>query len=326
MQEFAQKDSATPDGQCPSAEALAAYIDGELGEAESQRITEHLASCENCYAVYTETLRFQLDTESVFAEGEVLPFRAPKEKGRIAAAVRQWFPIAALLLVGISGAGWYFLGSPPALTPNAVTASLQRKPGLTGDFWLGPTTRGPGDDQEKRFEDASFQMGVQLVNLQLSLEANDGEEAGRNILPRIRQVLDTQPLMSPLTDAFAALSADLESKAPRELLGKAAQVAHDSRDYLDEPYLDLGQWVEAGRLAALARNPSFFQQSDTRSFLRRFRWREKLGLGDTKLDPVSRESLNQISEIASKSDLQASDYAKLKVQFDQILGIYYPDT
>src|SRR4029077_3050721 len=119
---------------------------------------------------------------------------------------------------------------------------------------------------ERSDREASFQMGVQLVNLQLSLEANDAEKARGDILPRIRQVLDTQPLISPLTDAFTALSADLESKSARELLGKAAQVAHDSRDYLDEPYLDLGQWVEAGRLAALARNPSFFQQSDTQSF------------------------------------------------------------
>jgi hypothetical protein len=326
MQEFAQKDSATPEGHCPSAEDLAAYIDGNLGKEESQRITEHLASCEDCYAVYTETLRFQLDTESVFAESEVLPFRAPKEKRTGAAAVRRWFPLAALLLVGISGAGWYFLASPPALKPSVMTASLQGKPGLTKDFWLGPTTRGPGDEEEKRYEEASFQMGVQLVNLQLSLEANDAEKARGDILPRIRQVLDTQPLMSPLTDSFAALSADLESKAPREILGKAAQVAHDSRDYLDEPYLDLGQWVEAGRLAALAHNPSFFQQGETRSFLRRFRWREKLGMGDTKLDPVSRESLDQISGIVSKGDLQAPDYAELRRQFEKILEIYYPET
>ena len=169
-------------------------------------------------------------------------------------------------------------------------------------------------------------MGVQFVNLQVSLEANDAGKARGDILPRIFQVLKASNGVSPLEDSLLAFSKDLGSKAPRELLGKFGQLAHDSRDYFDEPYLDLGQWVEAGRLAALAHNPSFFQQSETRSFLRRFRWREKLGLGDTKLDPVSRESLDQISEIVSKGDLQAADYAELQRQFDKILEIYYPET
>ncbi len=84
-------------------------------------------------------------------------------------------------------------------------------------------------------------------------------------------------------------------------------------------------WTLAG-WRPFAHDPSFFQRSDTQSFLRHLYWRDKLGLGDTKLDPVSRESLDQISEIASKGDLQASDYAELQRQFDKILEIYYPET
>lgn len=322
MQKFAPTKSRQS-GNCPSDEELAAYIDGALDEGEAARIAEHLVSCERCYEIYSETLRFQLDSKPV-SGGEVVRF--PSSGAGRGPVVAWWSSLAALLLVGITGAGWYFLASPPTLKPSVVTASLQGKPGVIGNFWVGPTPRGGGDEQEDRpYKEASFQMGVQLVNLQLSLEANDVEEAGRNILPRIRQVLATQPLMAPLTDAFAALSADLESKAPRELLEKAAQVAHDSRDYLDEPSLDLGQWVEAGRLSALAHDLSFFQKSDNQSFLRRFRWRDKLRFGDTKLDPGARESLDQISEIASKGTLQASDYVKLQEQFDTILKIYYPD-
>ena len=56
------------------------------------------------------------------------------------------------------------------------------------------------------------------------------------------------------------------------------------------------------------------------------RARDKLGLGDTKLDPVSRESLRRISEIASKDDLKATDYVALQKQFDKILDKYYPNT
>jgi hypothetical protein len=369
MQEFAQKDSTPPEGRCPSAEDLAAYIDGGLGEAERQRITEHLASCEDCYAVYTETLRFQLDTESVFLEGEVLPFRVSKKKGTVAAALRRWYPVAALLLVGV-GTGTYFqLLAPP---PGLVTTRLTPFPPSAEQLWLGPTYRGEGGDDEAKLDEASFRMGVQLVNLQATLRVGN-VSAAQDVIARILGLLKAQPFTDDLQKGYTGITVALENRtlAPREggrdltppqdrlgikrkdgpiitlsrpssrarvteesleshrvisVLPHVSQLAKESREVFDPTPLDLGQWVEAGRLAALARNPSFFQQSDTQRFLRRFRWRDKLGMGDTKLDPLTRESLDQISEIASKDDLQASDYAELQRQFDKILGIYYPTT
>ncbi len=44
----------------PSAEELAAYIDGNLGKEEAARVTAHLASCEDCYDVYSMTAQFLL--------------------------------------------------------------------------------------------------------------------------------------------------------------------------------------------------------------------------------------------------------------------------
>lgn len=330
MQEFAQKDSATPEGRCPSAEDLAAYIDGELGEAERQRITEHLAACEDCYAVYTETLRFQLDTESVFLEGEVLPFPSPDKKERAAArasAVRLWLPIAALLLVSVGTGSFHFLALPPGLVPTKLVPPLADPPSVDGRLWLGPTYRGEGGGEEVKLDEGAFRMGVQMVNLQASLQAGN-VPAAQDVVARILGLLKAQSFTDDLQKGYTGITVALEDhKPPSELLPEVSRLAQESRE-LFEPTtpLDLGQWVEAGRLAALAHNPSFFQQSDTQSFLRRLYWRDKLGLGDTKLDPAARESLDQISEIASKGNLQASDYVKLKEQFDRILGIYYPET
>ena len=328
MQEFAQKDSATPVGQCPSSEDLAAYIDGELGEAESRRITEHLASCEDCYAVYTETLRFQLDTESVFSEGEVLPFRDSKNRGTVAATLRRWYPIAALLLVGVGTGTFQFLALPPGLVPTKLVPPLANPSSVDGRLWLGPTYRGgEGGDQEVKLDEAAFRMGVQLVNLQASLQAGNAP-AAQDVVARILGLLKAQSFTDDLQKSYTGITVALENRKPSELLPEASRLAKESREIFEPTTtpLDLGQWVEAGRISSLARNPSFFQQPDTKSFLRQFRRREKLGLGDTKLDPVSRESLNQISEIVSKGDLQASDYAELQRQFDKILEIYYPET
>ncbi len=317
MQEFSPTKSRLS-GNCPSDEELAAYIDGNLDKDEADRIAEHLVSCERCHEIYSETLQFQLDSEP---PTNVVPFPSRQERGR--AVLRYGLPIAALLLVGI-GSGRYFLTSPPALTPGVVTASLEGKPEIIKSFWVGPTTRGPGDDEDRPLDAASFQMGVQLVNLRMSLAVKDTEEAERNILPRIRQVLKTQSGASSLEESYGALSKDLQGKPAQELLGKAEQVARESRDYFDESYFDLGQWVEAAHLSALARNPSFFRQADTRSFLRHLLWRDKLGFGETKLDPTTRASLDRISDIVSKGDLGPSDYDAIRRELEKILVVYYP--
>jgi hypothetical protein len=322
MQEFAQKDSATPAGQCPSAEDLAAYIDGQLGEAESGRITEHLSSCEDCYAVYTETLRFQLDTESV------LPFRETKKKGTGAAALRRWYPIAALLLVGVGTAYSQLLTAPPELVAAKMTPPLPPSPQTTQDqpLWLGPTYRGEGGEEDAKLDEPPFRMGVQLVNLQASLKAGN-VLAAQDVVARILGLLKAQSFTDDLQKGYTGITVALENhKPPSELLPEASRLAKESRE-LFEPTtpLDLGQWVEAAHLSTLAKNPSFFQQSDTCSFLRRLRWRDKLGIGDTQLDPVSRESLGQISEIFSRRDLKASDYAALEQQLKKILEHYYPE-
>lgn len=331
MQEFAQKDSTPPEGHSPSAEDLAAYIDGELGEAENQRITEHLASCEDCYAVYTETLHFQLDTNPAVLENEkenVVRFPSYGKQGEgTPAAVRRWLPIAALLLVGV-GSGIYYevLASPPELVADKVTPPLPDPGKVDQPLWLGPTYRGEGGEEDAKLDEPPFRMGVQLVNLQASLKAGN-VSAAQDVVARILGLLKAQPFTDDLYKAYTDITVALENqKPPSELLSEASRLAKESREVFDPTPLDLGQWVEAGRLASLAHDPSFFQQPDTRSFLRRFRWREKLGLGDTKLDPASRESLDQISEIVSKGDLRASDYAELQRQFDKILEKYYPAT
>jgi hypothetical protein len=327
MQEFTQRETMAPAGPCPSAEDLAAYIDRTLGEEESRLITEHLASCEDCYAVYMETLRFQLVTSPPAVDKKENVVRFPSSDGRgkaTATITRWWLPIAALLLVGVGAGGLYFLMPPPGLVASKVTPRLPNPAQTDQPMWLGPTFRGEGGEEDVKVDEASFRMGVQLVNLQASLRAGRKDDA-EDVIARILGLLKLQPFAQDLYDSYKGITGTLENyKAPSEILPQATRLEKESRKVFDATPLDLGLWVEAGRMAALTRNPSFFQQADTRSFLRRLYWRDKLRIGDTKLDPVSRESLGQISEIVSKGDLQASDYTKLTTQLDKILEKYYP--
>jgi hypothetical protein len=335
MQEFAPQNSKALKDPCPSAEDLAAYIDRTLSAKESEQITEHLASCEECYAVYMESLQFALESQPAeqvgVVEGDLLRFRGPEKTTKWWAAssvVVRWGSLAALLLVGV-GTPTYFqlLAPPPELVAAQVTPPLPSLPNGAEPMWLGPTTRGEGDEGEQvKLDEASFRMGVQLVNLRATLRAGKVNEA-QDVIARILGLLKPQPFSGDLYEDYKAITGALvKGKPPADLLAEASRLEGIYRkDFEPGTFFDFGQWAEGGRLSAELRDPSFFQKSDNRSFLRRLRWREKLGIGDPKLDPVARESLDQISEIGSGRNLQPIDYDRLKTQFDDILQRYYPD-
>ena len=51
----------------PDLESIAAYLDGRVTDRARARITEHLASCEDCYAIFRESAQTQLSEQSVGA-------------------------------------------------------------------------------------------------------------------------------------------------------------------------------------------------------------------------------------------------------------------
>jgi hypothetical protein len=315
-------------GSCPDDEELSAYIDGNVDKAERERITAHLATCEDCYARFVDTAHFLLDSSPLMPEDLDLDKRLvefPVDRGRL---VAQWGSVAALLMIG-AGTGVYFLKSPPSLPTGSMTASIPPSSDAR-QFWLGPTTRGGGeggDEQEARPPDeTAARLGVQLVNLQVGLRAGKVGES-QDVIARILGLLKGQLFTDDLQKGYTAITVALANgKSPAEILAEATQLARETREAVDPTSLDLGQWVEAGRLAALAQNPSFFQQSETRSFLRRLLWRDRLGIEkEFKLDPPTREALQKISDVLSKGDLQAPDYAEIRRQTEKILEIHYPE-
>jgi hypothetical protein len=179
-------------------------------------------------------------------------------------------------------------------------------------------------------------MGVQLVNLQVSLQAGE-RRAAQDAIAAILNLLDTGLITEDLKKKYVGLTGALEDpkKAPSSFLSQMPVLVKDTREVFladEDSSLDFGQWVEAGRLAAIAKNSAFFKERENLSFLRRFLFRQKYGLGlrkklglvDMKLDPETRESLQQIADVIAKDDLGASDYVELKRRFEQILEIHYP--
>jgi len=338
---FPSDEEQPPRGHFPSDEELAAYIDGVLEKEEADRITAHLATCEDCYAIYSGAVRFQLEVDLEEEDKDedkekVVVFRPRKELATVPRRAftreirsRQWLSIAAVLVMGVGVGAYYQIFAPLALMPAEVAKQVSNRPGIVKDLWIGPVFRGEGGDEEMNLNDAAFRMGVQLVNLQVSLQAGE-RRAAQDAIAAILGLLDTGLITEDLKKKYSGITGALEDtqKAPSSFLPQASQLAIDTREVFlaeEDPSLDLGQWVEAGRLAAISKNSAFFNERENRSFLRRLLWQEKLGLlDDMKLDPETRESLQQIADISAKGNLGASDYVELKRRFEQILEIHYP--
>jgi hypothetical protein len=325
MPELATIQTQPPSGTCPTAEELACYIDGTLSPEERTRVAEHLSSCESCFEVYSEVLQFQLESEPA-PMGEVVPF--PGERRR--PPVPLWSSIAALLVVGVGVGGYFYLhllAPLPELDTAKLLGPLQGK--RTTELWFGVRTRGGSEESPEEpgipMESAAFRIGVQIANLQAKLQANDVETVAGHVIPAALKAVEGQYWSTELKNDLGGVTSAIGNKtAPKDLLAKVPELAAEAR-YLDPLYFDLGQWVEAGRLAAISQDPAFFRQSETRSFLRRALWRDRLGFKDSKLPGGSRPDLDAIYQISGKSALQPSDFAQLQDHFKKILDANYPE-
>ncbi|HEX4964553.1 MAG TPA: zf-HC2 domain-containing protein [Thermoanaerobaculia bacterium] len=321
MPELAPIQTQPPQGSCPSAEELSCYIDGALSPEEAARVRAHLASCESCFEVYSEVLQFQLESESEEEPGKVVRFPVPRSKS----VPHSWWSVAAAVLVLGLGLLWFLrLVPPPPLETAELTAPLQGRSELSKNLYRGLVTRGSEPEKEMPFDQASFKVGVQLVNLQVSLAAND-RGAAQDSLALILQLIETQPSAYRLKDLYRELISPLAAgKPPRELLPKADELGKATRESLEPSIVDFGQWVEAGRLASIAREPTFFHRYETRLYLLRILFQPWRGLGKGKLAPQIVEHLRQLRPALYRGDLTAVDFDELKGHFDKILEANYP--
>jgi putative zinc finger protein len=319
MQEFTSKKESSPAppvGHWPSDEELAAYIDGTLEKEESQRITEHLADCEECYAVYAETLQFQLESEA--AEGKdkvVVPFPSPKRWQ----PSYVWLPAAAALLLVTLG-GWYafqnaLLGPAPKLAVADVAPSAQGRP-IADLLWNHNVYRGEGEE-ETELDRGSFQIGALLIDFRLSAQAGDVPNASET-WRSIGRVVKPVYFMAEDGDRILAQANQISDATSLSRVAATADTTEKSLgDSLSAEYLDFGKWTEAGRVAALTRDPAFFKNRKNQRFL-------AYALRDKEIQPSSevRQELEEIARIWDKGELGPKELASLERHFQKILDQY----
>lgn len=289
---------------CPSLEEIAAYIDGSLAKEEHARVDAHLADCPDCYEIYLGAVEFQLEE----AGAPVVSF---PERRRF---LPQVAAIAAALALGLTGLFLYrAYNTAPVLQPEELTAALTA-PSSEG-VWMGGVTRGDGEE-ESLSEVAAFRAGTFLVDIRHSLET--GSPDAPDALSRMIHLLQEIPYGGKTVKLYTQIHAALHRKASQEVLGQAAN-AEEAIEQLfgEDPPFSLGQWAEAGRLAAIAQNPTLFQDRKYRKFLN---WQ----LRNTEdIESEVQGELQQIQTILERENLQANDFSSLKTHFEAILEHYF---
>lgn len=278
----------------PDDETLAAYVDGTLSPPQREDVTQHLASCEDCYEIFAETARFLHEQDADSKSGDVVPFR----RRGVQMPARSWIAVAAVLLVALLGA-WLLLrgGSGPTDPLQASSGELlalldaEARNSITPHLWR---ERASGSAFSNSLLDPlAFSVGVHLVDAQAALETGD-DETTRKALEALALILAE----SPDVDLSGAVS-DL-GRAPKrtDLEDLESRLAGE----LPAGPLARGRFVETARLAAAAGSEEFFQRPEVQDAFERIRRSELV-------EPVdgdrSRDNMRQnLETIRTSNDLR----------------------
>lgn len=320
---------------CPSLEDLAAFLDGGLSRDERARIVAHLADCPACYEIFTEAARSMLSDErgekrgadppgpvevpqelvaaQSQAPGEVVPFpRRP---------IFRWVSsIAAVLAVSLATIPFYrqYYTMPQISSAQLVSPAVSRK-APEDQFWSDLASRGNAPVSSGFAVPHEILLGAHAFDLHLSLGRNDSEQA-LDDLAGINTHIEGIGFLPDQAEAYKEIQKQIyEGQPASRFIQKADEL--EANLPVEEPYVALGKWLEAGRLAALAQSPDFFQAPENRKFLRAFLHHEVMDL-----DTDVARTLGDIKEILDSTAPSSLPYKKLQQQFESILKHYQEES
>lgn len=308
---------------CPTAEELAAFLEGALSPEATERVQRHIASCPDCYELYVDALHFELEAK------KVLPFLRPGKSDPSHRLPLRWLGAAAGLIIAAASA--YLLWPTPAVKrPTISPSSLAQSGALPYEAAasLKPDTMrgGPGEDLGNLSEldlARKFSIGVLLIDLDIATKRAD----------RTTPLAFAQQLAAVSSSVHSMQGQSKSLSELYELLSKDAEAPLDPRDFLElqtravalleapgrgRAYQDYGQWSEAGRLAASSKYRAYFETEQTRAFLQ---WLLYLRAKDKESILIAAEERALLRRIQQSWPGQGSgvpDYAFLRGAFAEI--------
>ncbi len=311
---------------CPPLEDIAAFLDRKLFGEERDRFVAHLVGCEECYPVFADAARFQLEESGELEEplesAEAKPaveVLAPVVPFRRRAVLRWALPLAAMLLVGLATLPLYLrsLEMPPMRSSELVDPAALAKVPLD-EFWS--TMRGDSGAAILDSNPFEFLAGAHLVDLRLAL-ARDDADGAVDFLSRINKSMENLFLVDTARASFLEMHSQLHTgkTTPKALIERVDRTEAELEEVLrGSAFLAFGKWSEAGRLSSVAGDPGFFERDENRRFSTWIlRNAEEQGLDEDVTQGV--QKIRDTFEDSASSSLPFPDLEK---QFAGILQHY----
>jgi CHAT domain-containing protein len=225
---------------CPSEETLAAFIDGRLDPEARQRVVEHVATCEDCYAIVSTAWDFQAAEPATEAPGGSGSGVGSEGRGAVGGRVVRgrfgsravWGAVAAAAVAAVVVVGLYSplhekLFPPKTGLSQLVEASqpLEFRPSkarLSGDFPYRESRRamrGGGDKNEGDTRDTTRDLSYAKVWL---LASRLQEEVRSNPTPdNLHQLGISNYMLERFDEAAINLVESLKSETRQNDLMKA---------------------------------------------------------------------------------------------------------
>jgi tetratricopeptide (TPR) repeat protein len=207
---------------CPDAETLAAYLDGRLAQDERERVTQHVADCDDCYFVVTEAA--QMPSTAAQLEPEPVRLRRrwwASQPVVWSSSVGGALATAAMVWVAVGG-GWLRLSSDSAALRSLVAAVGSERTveaRLTGGFEYGPL-RGPV---------RSGDVSVVSPDVRISAARVEKEEIGRRTPHALRRLGLAYLVTGDIARAVNALEAAADHASPDPLVLSDLSAAYITR-------------------------------------------------------------------------------------------------
>ena len=243
---------------------LAAFLDGRLTEQERAEIVSQLSRSPADAGLLA-------DTAAVLQEVDVHEFTPSTGTRRVRepaaptawGSKRRWIGVAAAIVV-VAGASWFVMqrtttdDAGPARYVAMLATSERLPAGWNGQPWSATrsTTDGPMSSRAR-----AVRLGARLVDLQVA--ANTADSVVATIASDIARLLSAMPAAAVISNRYSEISrrAGESSASLQPALdeaGSAVRLAAGADD------VDLGSWLEAGRLAAIRGDASYFSSTWSR--------------------------------------------------------------
>lgn len=257
----------------PDLEEIAAFAEGSLDPDERIAIEEHLAACDRCLELASETVHCL--EESSWSSWPLPSDRTHMVPRSLAfgGATAAWFAAAAVVVAMVTGLlvirRWSY---------DLDRTLAQYEPGLGldaafGEGWSTPgwTRLRTGTPATLAGARAGFRAGVHSVDIAVAVTLRDASAARAAVVRTVNLEPENDPSLLPLQELADQVARALEPENPvwstaqersQELL--QAQLRGDL-----DLYRQLGQWAQSARFASLAHDDRYFRSRAWRTGLGR---------------------------------------------------------